>query len=737
MERWRHHVVAVVAAAAATGSVTGTVPSEPPAVAVQAPDPAPGEAAAEIDTARLVPPLPVASPPDTAVLDATWNTGFYTSVVVDGSGVAHVAYYADGSGSVMLASCPSPCVEPAVRRIAAVPGIGTDITRVGDRLLVSYLDLDSRTVRVASCTIPGCDPVTTRAIAAVDTIGPTRLGETGTGELVVAHPALGGGLALNRCPSSDCRPGSTLELPGTGDHFDLAVTDAGTAWVVRQVESRRLALARCTATSCTEVAVSAGPGAFPSVAVADDGWVTVSYHASATHVLHVLTCAAGDLCSEVVADDHPGSGYFSAVTIRPSGLPLVAYRSESPASLVALDCRTVDCSVVARTTVDRRGSPGEHLSLASGPGSAPVIAHHDATSRTLRLATCADAGCAAAPGGAHAGESVSVGLSPIGTAVVAYRHPETLDLRVATCPAGPCPDGTAFDSGGDVGFDAELHVDGAGVASVVHRSAKGHVRLATCPVECHDPEAGELTVTGAAASLRSQVGADGATAVVATDHGGSIRLGRCADRICDPVRWIPVGQGSPNGPVATTAGDAVPEGVRDDVLVGYTDAWDATLAVCAADCRTFPVADGAFSAVDVATDDHGIVVVLRRTDGQVSVHRCPAAPCRSFTSVTLPGRHDHVAAAGAGDRVTVAALSGTGTLQVLECRRDCATVAGFEVADASWSLDVASTDTRSAVAVLGPGGPWVATCDLSGCVGATDGAALDRIDDRAGFIANQ
>lgn len=680
---------------------------------------------------RVATPLGAVSPPSTAVLRSAWNTGIDTSMLVDGTGVAHVAFYDDGTGSVMLASCALPCGEPSVRTLAPVPGVGTDIALVGDRLVVSYLDLDTRTVQLASCPVADCDRVQRQPVASADTVGATRMAVTPDGDLVIGLPALGGGLSVLRCAADDCRSADPVPAPGADHHVDLATGVDGGVWVTSRARSGHVVLSRCTGTVCAPLTTSAAVGVFPSVVVTEDGTVRFSYHAIDDHTLRLVACGADGACREVVIDDAGETGYFSAVTVRPSGLPLIAHRSESPRALLVTDCRVPDCSVVSRHTVDGRGDPGQHLSLGLTADGIPTIAHLDSASNALRLTTCSDATCAVPTGGEHDGLSVSVNTADDGMALVAWRHPNTLDLRLSRCLGGPCLDGVGADSSGDVGLHPSLVVTGGGERSILYqRVDDGALRLATCGDVCSDASIASVpTVGGPVARATARAHPDGAITVVVSTRDGEVHSGRCHAPGCDGLGWTTIAAGRPNGPIATAV-----TGVEGRTATAFTDDDGTALVVCAATCTTVRVDAEPAAGVDVTDVGRAIVVASRDATGQVTVHRCTASGCRPIA--VLAGPYLDAAVAADGDRVTVVALTSTGSVAVYACGVTCAVVTELEAPRDAWDIDVHRQDGQDTIAVLGPDGPWVAMCDVAACT--SEGGHADTGDNaRMGHISNQ
>ena len=641
-----------------------------------------------------------------------WNTGFYTATLVHDD-TAYVSYFSDGTGSVDLASCRLPCTEAQVHRISNVPGIGTDLVRFGDGLAVSYLDLGSRTVQLATCASLDCTSVDVSPVAAADSVGVTRMTVTADGALVLAYPALGGGVALSWCRDRHCRSGDQLELegPSSGDGLALAASPDGGVLLVHRNDDRHLQLSRCTRQVCREIAATPGPGTFPSLATGSDGAVAMSYHHLPSHSLHVVTCQPQASCREVAIDPELDAGYFSDIALSTSGLPRIAHRAESPASLMVVACQTTDCATVTHTVVSRHGTPGEHLSLALDADDVPVIAHHDSTSTTLQLTRCAGPECATRISGAHYGGGVSLALTPDGQALVAYRDNTTMDLRTGTCTVGLCPDVAPVDSSGDVGLDADLTLADAGNLTVVHRDARSHrLRLVSCAQPCVEPQLVTLPTPHAVAKVTTVVGSDGERRFVATSPDGAVSLGRCADG-CSQIDWQPLTTSYPGLDSSVAV-------VGNTTVVATLAAEGVVLHRCAEDCATTTLDEPDVAQVELAAVDGALVAVLRRLEGTTTIHHCDTLSCSNASVETLDGHHELLAVAVAGPRVLVATGSRTGGLSLLDCADGCVETAQLDSPEGAWSLDVATSGNLVAVSTLSPQGVWVGQCDGDRC--ATD-----------------
>lgn len=105
--------------------------------------------------------------PTYTVLDAGFNTGFYTDLVLDGGDRPVVTYYDDTASALVLVRCHDPACRERTRTVVddeGHTGLFTSLVLADDLPVISYYDLSARSVRLASCQDPACEDVVTATI---------------------------------------------------------------------------------------------------------------------------------------------------------------------------------------------------------------------------------------------------------------------------------------------------------------------------------------------------------------------------------------------------------------------------------------------------------------------------------------------------------------------------------------------------------------------------------------------
>ncbi|MBI4133885.1 MAG: prepilin-type N-terminal cleavage/methylation domain-containing protein [Candidatus Terrybacteria bacterium] len=288
---------------------------------------------------------------------------------------------------------------------------------------------------------------------------------------------------------------STVEFsdPADGQTKNIAFTErrgtlqSGGFPVVAYYDSTDSALGfvRCGNAACSANNIVSAPdsgfniGNYSAVTVGPDGLPVIAYHGAGD--LRILkcgnvACTSGNTITTADPADVPQQ---TAITIGADSLPIVSYWM-GPSSLKVLKCGNAACSsgntLTVVDTIDSLGNIGR-TGIAIGADGLPVIAYHDNTSDRLKVLKCGNAACSSGntitlpdPAG-NVGWFPSIAISADGFPVVSYYDTIFLDLKVLKCGNAACTLGntiTAADSTGNVGRDTAIAVAADGLPVIAY-----------------------------------------------------------------------------------------------------------------------------------------------------------------------------------------------------------------------------------------------------------------------------
>ena len=182
-------------------------------------------------------------------------------------------------------------------------------------------------------------------------------------------------------------------------------------------------------------------------------------------------------------------GRHASVALGVAGKPVVAYHDLTNGSLKLAACADPMCTTSTVTTLDSDGVVGLHASLAINDAGNPVIAYHDATNGDLELAICADPACISQVAitsldtEGNVGLHTSVVIGAAGNPLVSYHDTTNGDLKFARCADAACSSATiaTVDSAGNVGWYTSAVLAADGTATIAYHDATGgDLKLADC-----------------------------------------------------------------------------------------------------------------------------------------------------------------------------------------------------------------------------------------------------------------
>lgn len=358
-------------------------------------------------------------PPQTNVITPvdTASAGRFSSITIGADGLPIISYHNGAQTVLRAAKCGDPAcsannVLTTVDPEGGIVGLFTSIAIAPDGLpVIAYQHSSAADLRVAKCGNAACSA--DNVITPVDTEGNvgryTSIAIGADGLPVISYYDLtNGDLKVAKCGDAACSAGNTL----------------------------------------TPVDTTGNVGQYSSIAIAPDGLPVISYY-SVVGGLKVAKC--GDAACTVLATNPPtvvdgigDAGQYSSIAIGIDGLPVIAYRDATNASLKVAKCANKSCSTGhTLTTVDATGFVSEHISLAIGADGLPIISYQNLSSE-LKVAKCGNAACSAGTTltlldtGNHLGTHSSITIGADGLPVIAYHDNTNAHLKVVKCANAFC-----------------------------------------------------------------------------------------------------------------------------------------------------------------------------------------------------------------------------------------------------------------------------------------------------------
>eukprot|EP00049_Salpingoeca_infusionum_P016037 m.321195 g.321195 ORF g.321195 m.321195 type:complete len:541 (-) comp15996_c1_seq3:169-1791(-) len=340
-----------------------------------------------------------------------------------------------------------------------------------------------------------------------------------------------------------------------------------------------------------------------------------------------------------IVDSGNHVGWYSSLSLSPSGYPVMAYYDNSNTELAFAECLDETCSNVTLRAIDTSGdNVGWFISLALTSSGIPVMSYLDVTNRHLKLAVCGDASCSASTirtvdTNDFTGFYTSVAITSTDSPVISYHDFGNRDLKLAVCDDTTCSTATivTVDSSGKVGeyTSIALTTDGSPVISYYDGSGDGALKLAVC---------GDATCsTSTIRTVDSDGNVGQHTSLVLTENdypaisyydvtNGNLKLAVCDDETCSTstIRTVD----DDDGDVGEYT--SIRLNANSHPIISYHDAtnFDVKVAVCRdATCSTSTIRTvvsdgdvGYFTSLAVTSngspvvsyfdnDDHNLLVV--------------------------------------------------------------------------------------------------------------------------------
>ena len=300
---------------------------------------------------------------------ATANVGSYCSITVGTDGFPVISYKEAGSNNhLKVAKCNDlSCSSATINKVDNTGTVGTYSTSItigtdGFPIIAYYSTVNNGELKVVHCSDASCN--SSGSVTMTIGMGPAwgqypslAIGSDGY-PVISCYDVYGGGLGVTKCSTVSC------------------------------------------SSSSNTVSVAFGAGYYSSITIGIDGYPVISSGDSAARFLYVTKCSdhsCSSTPSTTTVDNSGNAGEYSSITIGHDGLPIVAYMDRSAgasdADLRVAKCLAADCSSSVIQTLDSTGNTGFYTSITIRPDGLPIISYHYSTSTDLRVARCANAFC--------------------------------------------------------------------------------------------------------------------------------------------------------------------------------------------------------------------------------------------------------------------------------------------------------------------------------------------------------
>ena len=358
----------------------------------------------------------------TTVYDPTTHeAGQDVAIAVAPDGLPVISHYGTiNSGALHVTKCanaacsagnttriPDDSSQNDVGRYSSI-AIGSDGFPV-----VSYHDATLGTLKVLKCSNPTCSGgtiITTVDDHPVNTVGAYTSIAIGTDgfPIVSYHDSTAGGLKVAKCVNVNCTGLNVITTvdnpPGdVGRETSIGIgTDGLPVISYRDATAGGLKVAKCNSAACNTGATITGVasgGANSRMTVPADGRPVITYELQAgmNSSIRVLKCGnaacnAGNVDNEIYFASGLG-GAKSSIAIAADGLPILSHWAPA---LGIIKCGNAACTggnVLTVLDSPDGASVGTFNAIAVGPDALPVVAYHDSTNNSLKVAKCGNAAC--------------------------------------------------------------------------------------------------------------------------------------------------------------------------------------------------------------------------------------------------------------------------------------------------------------------------------------------------------
>ena len=290
---------------------------------------------------------------------------------------------------------------------------------------------------------------------------------TSTLQTIVAKPAT----TRRSDMGSAALPRSLTRILGTS--MSMTMTSADTPVIAYNDSTNNdLKLAICDTLGCdypatSIIAATNEAGFYSAVAVTSSGIPVVAFHESSAsgsvNNIKLAVCNNAACTSPVISqlDGWAMTGAYVDIAMNASDIPVISYHDIGAGGIggavKVVVCNNSACTTPTMTSLDTFSTQNGSLALTST--GAPVISYYDVWNSALKLAVCADATCTShsvvtLDSDGDVGRFTSLALTSTDVPIVSYIDYTNATLKLAICNDTACsssPTLKTIDSVGDVG----------------------------------------------------------------------------------------------------------------------------------------------------------------------------------------------------------------------------------------------------------------------------------------------
>jgi hypothetical protein len=357
----------------------------------------------------------------TTVADKTSQVGQFSAIKLDSQGNPIVSYWDETNGDLKVLHCgDNTCNKNNVITSAYTPGnTGWDTSLVIDgngNPVISFYDFTNSVMKLLHCTNINCTGANSPISPDVFSHRFTSIALDAAGNPVIASAGpQDQGLRIVHCGNATCSAGNIAnspDFPGFPFNADvrgvsLTLDISGNPVVsFYRGDQNQLKVLHCVDAACT------GPG--NSIAVLDPGTVSgdhrstsitldatgnpvIAYQDTAHHALKVLhcgnpNCTSGNNIASPVTNSNGSTGLQPSIKIDTvTGNPIVSFGTDNTMSV--LYCGNPNCTANNLITAVDPSSAGWDSAMTLDANGFPVASYYHSTGKNLKVLHCATKSC--------------------------------------------------------------------------------------------------------------------------------------------------------------------------------------------------------------------------------------------------------------------------------------------------------------------------------------------------------